>query len=66
LRSGLHRSVDHVNHQGGVQQTTPQVTLYKLHTAEESLRRFGAIEHLTMKITKKFTNISPGKKDMVE
>jgi hypothetical protein len=28
----------HVN-QGGVQKTTPQVTLYKSHTAEESLTR---------------------------
>jgi hypothetical protein len=28
----------HVN-QGGVQKTTPQVTLYKLDTGKESLRR---------------------------
>jgi hypothetical protein len=29
----------HLVNQGGVQKTTPQVTLYKPHTPEESLRR---------------------------
>ena len=37
-------SPHHVN-QGGVQKTTPQVTLYKSHTAKESLRRHRAGRH---------------------
>ncbi len=37
-------SPHHVN-QGGVQKATPQVTLYKPHTAEESLRRRRAVRH---------------------
>jgi hypothetical protein len=35
----------HYVNQGGVQKTTPQVTLYKPHTAEESLRRRRAGRH---------------------
>ena len=38
LTLGCLFSPPHVN-QGGVQKTTPQVTLDKTHTAEESLRR---------------------------
>ena len=37
-------SPHHVN-QGGVQKATPQVTLYKPHTAEESFRRHRAGRH---------------------
>ena len=38
LSSGYLFSPHHVN-QGGVQKTTPQVTLYKARTADECLRR---------------------------
>jgi hypothetical protein len=38
-------SPHHVN-QGGVQKTTPQVTLYKPDTVKESLRRRRACSHI--------------------
>ena len=44
LNLGCLFSPPHVN-QGGVQKTTPQVTLYKHHTAKESLRRRRADRH---------------------
>ncbi len=44
LSLGYLFSPHHVN-QGGVQKTTPQVTLYKSHTAKESLRRRRTARH---------------------
>jgi hypothetical protein len=41
-------------YQGGVQKTTPQVTLYKPHTAKESLRRHRAGSRM-----KAFSSVSP-------
>ena len=44
LSLGCLFSPHHVN-QGGVQKTTPQVTLYKTHTGKESLRRLRGGRH---------------------